>query len=76
MNDIKSRIYHHFFTRKKHFILGKPPLMISQGKEIYYIYGEFKDGNPWFRVDHGVSHIYFTDIDNTVDFIEQHKEKI
>lgn len=75
MIDIKTQIYNHFFTRKKHFILGKPPLIINEGKESYIITAEYK-GHPWFRVDHGVAHIYFTDVDEIIQFIEKHKHVV
>jgi hypothetical protein len=74
MNDIKSRIYNHFFTRKSHFIINKQPLLITEGKEFFYLSAEYKDNQPWFKVDHGVSHIYFSEVDNIVDFIEKYRE--
>lgn len=73
MTDIKERIYQHFFTRKKSFILGKPSLTIFQGKDRFDITAEYKD-KPIFRIEHGVAHVYFSDIDNIVDFIEKRKE--
>lgn len=72
MIDIKTQIYNHFYTRKKHFILGKPQLIINEGKEMFTISADYK-GYPAFRVDHGVAHIYFTDVDEIVQFIEKHK---
>lgn len=74
MTDIKSRIYQHFFTRKKAFILGKPSLKVFQDKDSFEIFGEYNDGKARFKVDHGVAHIYFSDVDNIVEFIEKHKE--
>jgi hypothetical protein len=74
MTDIKARIYQHFYTRKKNFILGKPVLTIFQDKDRFDIRGEYEDKQIRFKLDHGVAHIYFTDIDNLVEFIEKHKE--
>ena len=73
MTDIKSRIYQHFYTRKRHFILGKPSLTIFQDNDRFEVTAEYKEGGPWFKVDHGVAHISFSDIDSLVDFIEKHK---
>lgn len=75
MNDLKSRIYQHFFTRKKYFILGKPPLLVHQNKDYFAINGEVLDGTPRFRVDNGMKHNYFTEVDNVVEFIDKFKEK-
>lgn len=74
MNDIKTRIYQHFYTRKKHFILGKPSLTIFQDKDRFEITAEYKNNMPIFKVEHGVAHIYFTDIDHIAEFIEKHKD--
>jgi hypothetical protein len=71
---IKSRILQHFYTRKRHFIIGKPSLTIYQDKDRFDLIAEWKDGAPHFKVDHGVAHIYFNDIDNVVEFVEKHKE--
>ena len=74
MTDIKERIYHHFYTRKRHFILGKPTLTIFRDKDRYDISAEYKDKAPWFRVDHGVAHIYFSTVEDIAEFIEKNKE--
>ena len=76
MNNIKSRIYHHFFSRKQHFIIGKGPLEIPISREKFSISAEYKNGEPWFKVEYGVAHIYFADVDNIVEFIEKHKETL
>lgn len=73
MIDIKTQIYQHFYTRKKHFILGKPPLVIIQDKEKYIISAEY-NGYPAFKVDHGVVNTYFIDVDEMVAFIQKHKD--
>jgi hypothetical protein len=74
MTDIKERIYQHFYTRKKHFIINKPSLTIFQNKDRFELTAEYKDGSPLFKLDHGVAHIYFTDVDSIVEFIEKNKE--
>lgn len=75
MTDLKARIFQHFYTRKKHFIIGKPSLTIYQDKDRFDLSAEWKDNAPLFKIDHGVAHIFFSDIDNLVEFIEKHKEK-
>lgn len=74
MNDIKDRIYNHFFTRKRYFILGKPVLTIRVGKEIFNITGEARDGIPSFKVEHGLAILYFNDAEGVIEFIEARKE--
>jgi hypothetical protein len=69
--DIKSKLLNHFYTRKQNFILGKPTLTLFEGKERFDVSSDYVDKKPRFKIDHGLANIYFSNVEDIVDFIEK-----